>query len=195
MERSTMRNTALCLAGALLALPVAGAVAGGDHEGGHGHGEAGGHDDGHAHGHAQFEFGHPAPAAEADRSIEIVARDDMSFEPESVRIERGQTVRFVVRNAGELQHSFTLGDRRYHRRHDREMQDMPADEIAHHMQDSPNGMVIQPGKTGTLTWHFERAGDIRFACHIPGHYPAGMWGEIETSTDQVAALDQQSTED
>lgn len=183
------------LAATLLALSAPAAIASVDHEGGHGNNEAGGHVDGHGHATADFAFGRAAPPANADRTIDIIARDDMSFDPETVNVQPGETVRFRVRNVGDLQHSFTLGTREYHRRHDRQMQRMPADEIAHHMQDSSNGMVIQPGKTGTLTWRFERGGSIRFACHIPGHYPAGMWGEIDTSSEPLSAMDPELNEE
>jgi len=154
------------------------ALASGEHEGGHGNsGNGHGHDDGH--GTMDFAFGRAAPAAEADRTIEIVARDTMRFEPSRITVEAGETVTFRVRNAGQLQHSFTLGSHGYHQRHDREMMDMPADELAHHMDDSPNGMVVQPGQTGTLTWRFSKGGALEFACHIPGHYPAGMKGRLK----------------
>lgn len=55
---------------------------------------------------------------------------------------------------------------------------MAPERMAGHMEDSPNGVVVQPGRTGSLTWRFERGGPIQFACHIPGHYPAGMKGGI-----------------
>ena len=186
MKRDSICTRLASLAGILLAGSTAVALASGDHAGGHGNDDAA---DGHGHGAIDFDFGSEAPPSEADRTIEIVARDDMSFQPGMVQVEPGETVRFVIRNAGELQHSFTLGTRSYHRQHDGEMQSMPADEIAHHMADSPNGLVVQPGETASLTWRFEHEAPIRFACHIPGHYPAGMWGEIGIPSESVAASD------
>lgn len=192
MTPDSIRTRLASLAGVLLAGSTAVALASGDHAGGHGNEEE---TDGHGHGTIDFDFGSEAPRSEADRTIEIVARDDMTFEPEMVQVEPGETVRFVVRNAGELQHSFTLGSRKYHRRHDREMQSMPADEITHHMADSSNGLVVQPGETASLTWRFDHEVPIRFACHIPGHYPAGMWGEIGVPSESVAALPREWQED
>jgi len=185
----------------LLAPAVGSASAGGSDGHGHGQAEPDGHahDDGHGGGHghdkAGFGFGSAAPQAEPDRTVEIVARDDMSFEPESVAIRAGETVRFVVRNVGDMQHSFTLGSPAYHRQHDQEMMSMPASDIASHMQDSSNGIVVQPGTTGELTWRFERGGPIRFACHIPGHYPAGMSGRIRLEAEPLAAVDQAQLEE
>lgn len=183
MRRHSVRSAVVPLITLVLALSGAAATASGDHEGGHGHEDGHGHDEAgtHAHGHADFEFGTAAPAAEADRTVEIVAQDSMRFEPDRVTVEPGETVRFAVRNAGQLQHSFTLGSPSYQRRHDKEMADMPMDEMAHHMDDSPNGIVVQPGQTASLTWRFERGGPIEFACHIPGHYGAGMKGRVHVS--------------
>lgn len=167
-----------CLLAAVLTVSMPPAISSGDHEGGHGD-EGGGHGDGHGHGTMDFEFGEAVPASEADRTVEVVARDSMRFEPSSVSVEAGETVTFRVRNVGNLQHSFTLGSPAYQQRHDREMMDMPMDEFAHHMDDSPNGVVVQPGETRTLTWRFSEGGAIEFACHVPGHYPAGMKGRLE----------------
>lgn len=152
-----------------LAAPVA--AANGNDEGGHDHG-------GHAHGGHDFAFGEAAPEAAPDRTVEVVARDSMRYEPASIRVEPGQVVRFVVHNRGQLQHSFTLGSPEYQRTHEREMQDIAPGDMAGHMEGSPNGMVVAPGETGSLTWRFEAGGPVQFACHIPGHYDAGMKGRI-----------------
>lgn len=168
--------TALAL---LLALAAPGVPANGDGEGGHDHGhEQEGHDHGHAHGGHDFAFGETAPDSAPDRTVEVVARDSMRYEPASISVEPGQVVRFVVHNRGQLQHSFTLGSPEYQRTHEREMQDIAPGDMAGHMEGSPNGMVVAPGETGSLTWRFEAGGPVQFACHIPGHYDAGMKGRI-----------------
>ncbi|MDZ7748740.1 MAG: plastocyanin/azurin family copper-binding protein [Halofilum sp. (in: g-proteobacteria)] len=178
-QRNPVPRQALAL---VLALAAPAAMAAGDHAGGHGQQEQGGHgheDSGHGHHGAHgFDFGAAAPNAEPDHTIEIVAHDRMRFEPASVTIEPGQVVRFVVRNRGELQHSFTLGSPQYQRTHEREMQGMAPENMAGHMEGSPNGMVVAPGSTDSLTWRFEAGGPIQFACHIPGHYDAGMKGRV-----------------
>lgn len=137
---------------------------------------AAGHDGGH--GNDDFAFGEPASAAEADRSVRVRAYDSMTFDPSPVTVEAGETVRFVVTNAGDAQHSFTLGTPAYQHRHEEAMAGMPTGELADHMDDTPNGVVVSPGETGTLTWTFEQGGPVQFACHIPGHYRAGMKGAV-----------------
>lgn len=175
---------------ALLALALVAAtpaIAAGEHDGGHDHESNGhGHDDGHGDDHGDggghsFDFGSPAEAAEADRTIEVTARDDMMFSPDAVSIDKGTTVRFVVDNVGELQHSFTLATPTEQREHEEEMQGMSMDRMADHMKGDPNGIVVQPGDTRSITWRFTEATTVQFACHIPGHYPAGMKGSVSVS--------------
>lgn len=149
---------------AALALGTAATLhAAGDHEGGHG---------------GDFAFGQAAEGNEPDRSIEITASDSMDFDPERIEVEAGEVVRFVVRNTGSLHHSFTLGSNEWHQHHEEEMKGMATDEMAGHMRHEPNGVVVAPGETAELTWQFEGGGEVELACHVPGHYAAGMEGLI-----------------
>lgn len=176
------------LAVLLLAFSSAG-FGSGDHDDGHGNATGHGGDmmdeaghGGEAHGHDgnghSYAFGEPAPASQADRTVTIIARDAMTFSPSTLQVQSGETIRFAVKNVGQLQHSFTLAAPADQRRHEEEMEGMPMSRMASHMDDDPNGIVIEPGETGVLTWRFTNAGPIEFACHIPGHYPAGMKGRI-----------------
>lgn len=44
--------------------------------------------------------------------------------------------------------------------------------------DDPNSVLVEPGKAAELTWTFSKAGNLEFACNIPGHYQAGMVGKL-----------------
>jgi uncharacterized cupredoxin-like copper-binding protein len=44
--------------------------------------------------------------------------------------------------------------------------------------EDPNSVLVEPGKTAELTWTFSKAGNLEFACNIPGHYQAGMVGKL-----------------
>ena len=72
---------------------------------------------------ASFSFGHAAPATQASRTVELVL-GDMYFEPKSVQVKAGETVRFVLINKGQLLHEFNLGDAAMHARHQQEMLNM-----------------------------------------------------------------------
>ena len=37
---------------------------------------------------------------------------------------------------------------------------------------------VDPGQSGEIIWHFNRAARFEFACLIAGHYEAGMRGTI-----------------
>jgi uncharacterized cupredoxin-like copper-binding protein len=147
-------------------------------------------------GHA-YDFGQPAPAAKATRSVEVVM-GDMSFAPKAIDIKAGETVRFVLVNKGRLLHEFNLGDAAMHARHQQEMLQMQQSgmkamdhgkmagmdhgKMDHGMKhDDPNSVLVEPGKTAELTWTFSKATGLEFACNIPGHYQAGMVGKLTVS--------------
>ena len=149
-----------------------------------------------------YDFGQPAPAAKATRSIEVVM-GDMSFDPKAIEIKAGETVRFVLVNKGQLLHEFNLGDATMHAKHQQEMLQMQQSgmltptgmkEMSHDMagmdhaamghgmkHDDPNSVLVEPGKTAELTWTFSKAVNLEFACNIPGHYQAGMVGKLTVS--------------
>ncbi|QVW25213.1 cupredoxin family protein [Pseudomonas hormoni] len=146
-----------------------------------------------------FDFGQPAPAAKADRSVEVVM-GDMSFTPKTIDIKAGETIRFVLVNKGQLLHEFNLGDAAMHAKHQQEMlkmqqrgmltptgmKEMDHGSMAgmdHGMMkhDDPNSVLVEPGKTAELTWTFTKATSLEFACNIPGHYQAGMVGKLTVS--------------
>jgi len=144
------------------------AVTSADHEDGE---EA---DDDHP---SEFNFGEPADAADADRVIEIKADDDMTFDPDNVQVKAGEIITFRVENIGNLPHDFTLGDAELQDLHGVEMADMPASELGVG-DDDPNAFTVLSGETKELTWQFTEATGILMGCQIPGHYAAGMKGEI-----------------
>ncbi|UVE16185.1 plastocyanin/azurin family copper-binding protein [Pseudomonas sp. LS44] len=153
-----------------------------------------------------YSFGHPAKSAGATRTVEIVM-GDMYFEPASVQVKAGETVRFVLKNEGSLLHEINLGDAGMHAEHQKRMlmmqqmgmltptgmkHDMGAmdhSQMGHDMgsadhaamikHDDANSVLVEPGKTAELTWTFSQATGLEFACNIPGHYQAGMVGNIE----------------
>ena len=170
------------LAAGVAAFPLAPvALAAGDHAGGHGHATG---------------IGQPGEASEAARTVEITMHDNY-YEPESVSVGEGETVRFVVRNEGDLVHEFNIGTEAMHAAHQEEMEMMVAhgvivgDHIDHDMMkmdmgnghtmehDDPNSVLLEPGQSAEIVWTFTTDADLEFACNVPGHYEAGMTGEIE----------------
>lgn len=118
--------------------------------------------------------GWPANADETARTVEVTALDTMTFEPSRINVSAGETVTFVVTNTGQIVHEFTLGDAAMQQERADMMAHMPAG-VAH---DLPNSIKLQPGETKQLNWRFGDTGTLEYGCHEPGHYQAGMRGQI-----------------
>ena len=103
--------------------------------------------------------------------------DNMRFTPSTVTVRKGETVRFVVKNSGQLKHEFNLGTEKDLKEHYEMMKKFP--EMEH---DEPNIASVAPGKTGEVIWQFTKAGTVKFACLHPGHYEAGMKGAVKVGT-------------
>lgn len=124
-----------------------------------------------------FEFGQPAKSRDSDRVIQIDASDDFRFDPKAMDVMIGEVITFTVTNVGEVPHEFTLGPADVQAQHGEEMTEMGDIE----MDDDPNSISISAGETNSLTWEFTEAGSLLFGCHVPGHYEAGMVGDLEVA--------------
>ena len=127
----------------------------------------------HAGGHGTQAIGKPGVAAKVTRTITIDMTDAMRFTPSTVKVRRGETIRFVVTNSGQLKHEFNLGTEADLKAHYAQMLKFP--EMEH---DEPNLVSLAPGKTGEVIWQFTQAGTVHFACLHAGHYEAGMKGTV-----------------
>lgn len=142
--------------------------------------------------------GKAGKASAATRTIEVTMIDN-EYKPASIEVKPGETIKFVVKNEGQLVHEFNIGTAEMHMAHQKEMQMMvdhgvlEADKINHEaakkMQESmghgmhkePNSVLLEPGKSGTIVWTFPKGGTLEFACNVPGHYGAGMVGKVAVS--------------
>ena len=147
---------------------VTGALAHGDED----HGKK---EDQRADGHAAA-LGKPGDPDKVTRSVVVEMSDAMRFKPASVRVKRGETIRFIVRNTGKLKHEMVLGTIKELKEHAELMRKFPEMEHA-----DPNQVSVEPGKTGELIWQFTKAGTFDFACLVPGHFEAGMVGKVRVS--------------
>ena len=133
--------------------------------------------DAHEGTHGQpADIGRAGNAAEVTRDVEITMDDSMRFRPASIQVSRGETVRFILKNTGSVQHEFVLGNEKELAAHAAMMRRMPNMRHA-----DPNMMTLPAGRAGELVWHFSTTGAVGFACLQPGHYDAGMKGEVVVS--------------
>ncbi len=119
------------------------------------------------------EAGNPSQTA---RLVEVVmseSADGMHFSPDKIEAQRGEQLRFAIRNAGQLDHEFFLGTPQANKHHAAMMAAMPG--MKHR---DPSAVTVAPGASVTLVWRFTHKGVFEFACLIPGHYDLGMHGTV-----------------
>lgn len=122
-----------------------------------------------------------APAAMLiTRSVEIRMDDQMRFTPSKVDVREGETIRFVVRNAGKTAHEMVLGSDADIREHAQAMQ-QGAGHGDGHSHGTGAAITLAAGQTGELVVKFDQATTLQMACLIPGHYEAGMRGTVQVS--------------
>lgn len=132
-------------------------------------------DPGHSHGESRA-YGEPGNPKKASRTIAVNMREadgKMEFVPNRIEVRRGEQIKFVLRNDGELDHELVIGTLEENLKHAIAMQKNP--DMEH---DDPNAKRLAPKKAGAIVWRFTKAGAFDFSCLIPGHREAGMSGTI-----------------
>lgn len=165
---SNHRKMTLTLVSGMLSLAAVAVSAAPGHSGGHGHDNKKGAYDGHA-----AALGEPGDPKANARVINVNMTDQMRFSPATVMASRGETVKFVIKNSGQLKHEMTLGTMDELVEHAKVMEKNP--EMEH---DDPNSVTVEPGKTKTILWKFTKAGTFDYGCLVPGHMQGGMKGKI-----------------
>jgi uncharacterized cupredoxin-like copper-binding protein len=119
----------------------------------------------------------PAASSMATPSAEPVCVgvivDDFVVRPQRTSFRVGETYIFAVGNQGAAVHEFVIE---------------PAGKDDEPLKAEVNGKEqesevedIAPGETGELEWTFTEPGRYQFACHVPGHYEAGMVIEVDVT--------------
>jgi uncharacterized cupredoxin-like copper-binding protein len=129
-----------------------------------------------AHDATAFSAGEPGHVKKPSRTVRVTMRESdgrMLYEPARIEVRHGEQIRFIITNAGELPHEFTLASTTDNLKHAEVMQKYP--DMEH---DDPNAKTIQPKGVAEMLWHFSKRGEFEFACLIPGHREAGMLGKV-----------------
>ncbi|PVE06684.1 cupredoxin family protein [Limnohabitans sp. Rim28] len=154
---------------------------------GHSHG----HGDTSAHGHASNDTNSADPVAQVvSRSIDVRMDDSMRFTPSQIKVQAGETIRFVVHNAGKVEHEMVLGHDEAIREHAQAMKRDAAQGKAHgadHAHGTGAAITVAAGQTGELVVTFPKAATLQMACLIPGHYEAGMRGSLTVGPPSAGA--------
>lgn len=117
------------------------------------------------------------PSTNPDGSINVdVTLTDFGMESSLTTFEAGKTYRFTIKNNGAIAHEFVIAEPL-----------MAGEDHGDEMEMMHEGLVIEveedelpPGATVTVdaTFPDHVDGELEFACHIEGHYEAGMRSPI-----------------
>ncbi len=138
-----------------------------------------------------MKIGKKGKQEDVTRIIKVLMYDNY-FEPNSFKVQSGETIKFEVENVGELVHEFNIANQTMHKDHQSEMQKLVEMEII--LADSidkmsmmdksmahshTNSVLLEPKKSKDLIWKFENVSNIEIACNVPGHYDVGMIAKVE----------------
>ena len=131
--------------------------------------------------HAEDDDHGAGEATEAGRVVEVTM-SEFAFDPGSLEVAAGETITFVVTNAGVVEHEFRLSNQ--HR-----IEEHKASGHAEHGEEGEDGhhqggdmvLLLAAGESGEMTVTFPDDTTVftQIACLIPGHHEAGMGGAID----------------
>ncbi|QOJ22234.1 MAG: cupredoxin domain-containing protein [Gammaproteobacteria bacterium] len=112
----------------------------------------------------EVDIGRPGDADKVSRMVKLTQVDNM-FLPAEVKVNEGETVRFVIKNGGDHKHEMLLGS----------MAELKKAANMRHMHPDKEHteahlMQLDPGEQKELIWQFTQAGTVNFACPLPGHF-------------------------
>jgi uncharacterized cupredoxin-like copper-binding protein len=140
-------------------------------------------------------IGEKGKLSEVNRVIEIKMYDNF-YEPNVIKVKKGETIKFKVYNFGEFVHEFNIATKEMHLKHQPEMMKLVEHEILladkidkkkmkemakkdHSMAHShSNSVLLEPNQNGEIIWKFNTEAKLEAACNIPGHYETGMIAKI-----------------
>ena len=99
-------------------------------------------------------FGGGGAAPRPDQMTVVL--EDYRFDPETIRVRRGQEVTLTLRNDGAVVHNFRI------------------DEFSVDQD-------VDVGEDETITFTPDKAGTFEIVCDIPGHRELGMVGRLEVT--------------
>jgi uncharacterized cupredoxin-like copper-binding protein len=112
--------------------------------------------------------------ASSNQPVDVtVTETEFKIEASMTTFQVGVPYHFIVTNNGTVNHEFDIIPPEPAGTPETQVQ---ADSLARLTQDQ-----LPPGTTATLDYTFTQAypaGSLEFACHLPGHYDAGMHTSI-----------------
>ena len=140
-------------------------------------------------------IGMKGKTSDVSKTIKVDMYDNY-YDPKTINVKKGETVRFVVENKGVLVHEFNIATMMMHKKHGPEMLDMMKNGILmpnkinkekmkqmakmnHKMAHShSNSVLLEPKQKAELIWKFTSNAELFGGCNVPGHLEAGMISKI-----------------
>lgn len=138
-------------------------------------------------------IGKAGDASSVTRTVKIVMHDNY-FDMENLSVKRGETIRFVITNAGQLVHEFNIGTKAMHAAHGEEMLTMmqhgalESDKINHDKMkmdmkmDIKMDMKMDMAMRGGETMRHDDANSVLLE---PGKSAKIVWKFPDTATVQL----------
>ena len=115
----------------------------------------------------------------APRDVAITMTDALRFDPGTIAVHEGETIRFLLENPTVAPHDFTLGDMDAQMHHHEEMSaGMGHEHGGTGANGMPGAVSLEPGESAEVIVTFSEPGEVLIGCHIPGHWEAGMRGAL-----------------
>ena len=146
--------------------------------------------------HADTKAATSETAAASVKIIEIEVTSE-GFSESVLAVGPGETVKFIVKNTGDVTRDFTIGTEHVMERRRAFLARTLAsdgadiDPLQRSKLDRKNALILLPGETRELTWTFVKTDGWQFASNIAGHYEGGFKGGFRNS--QVADAKPQDT--
>tara|TARA_X000000950_G_scaffold19470_1_gene21098 strand:- start:1539 stop:1979 length:441 start_codon:yes stop_codon:yes gene_type:complete len=140
-------------------------------------------------------IGMKGKASDVSKTIKVDMYDNY-YEPKTINVKKGETVRFVVENKGVLVHEFNIATMMMHKKHGPEMLDMMKmgillpnkinkEKMKQMAKINPkmahshaNSVLLEPKQRAELIWKFTSDAELFGGCNVPGHLEAGMISKI-----------------
>lgn len=133
-----------------------------------------------AHLGSHSHVGHVVKKTNKTKVYQVIASDQkgmrFDFKPtlEQSPIRKGDTVTFVVKNTGFVEHEFGIDNEKATKELSQKTLQNPM--MPH---DASHIIKLQPQETKEITWKFEGNEPVFFSCTLPGHFAAGMYKKME----------------
>jgi len=128
----------------------------------------------HVPGHYEAGMRLPIDVVEGAQVVEVETTE-FRIAADPAAVQAGKPVAFVVRNLGELTHEVVVQPAGAMDEPFEQEDDDAESQRASEVED------VEPGTVRELVWTFDEPGKIDLACHVTGHYEAGMVADLEVT--------------